>query len=116
MSSNVVRFSPVRFLPIASISASYLPLDVPLDHAMRVLHFINDTNGTYMISFDGVTDNVPILAESFSLYDLTSDQDANESFRYENGTQLYIKSIVAPTVDATLSNIFFCVAIYGKGE
>ncbi len=116
MSSNIVRFSPVRTAVGASVTNAYLPLDVPLDHAMRVLHFINDTNGTFMISFDGVTDNVPLLAEAFSLYDLTSDQDANEAFRYENGTQLYIKWIIQPTVSADLSNTVYVVAIYGKGE
>lgn len=116
MSSDIVRFSPIRSEVIASITNAYLPLDVPLDHAMRVLHFINDSNGTYMISFDGVSDNIPILPETFSLYDLTSDQDGNESFRYENGTQLYVKYIIAPTIDTDLSNTLYVVAIYGKGE
>lgn len=116
MSSNIVRFSPVRSEVIGGITNAYLPLDVPLDHAMRVLHFINDSNGTYMISFNGVDDNIPVLAESFSLYDLTSDQDGNESFRYENGTQLFVKWIIEPTVDPELSNTLYVVAIYGKGE
>jgi hypothetical protein len=116
MSSNIVRFDAVRSLLFISITASYTKLGLPLAHAMRVLHFINDTNGTYMISFDGTTDNVPILGEAFSLYDLTSDQDQNESFRYENGTQLWIKYIVAPTLGTNVSNTFYCVAIFGKGE
>ena len=116
MSSNIVRFDAVRSVLFSSITGSYTKFGLPLAHAMRVLHFINDTNGTYMISFDGTTDNVPILADGFSLYDLTSDQDANESFRYENGTQLWVKSIVAPTSVAGSSNTFYCVAIYGKGE
>jgi hypothetical protein len=116
MSSNIVRFDAVRSVPIASITGSYITLGTRLTHAMRVLHFINDTNGTYMVSFDGTTDNVPILADGFSLYDLTSDQDGNESFRYEIGTQLYIKSIVAPTTVSGTSNTFYVVAIFGKGE
>ncbi len=124
MGSNIVRFDAVRGQAIASISGSYTPLGflatpstpAPFGHAMRVLHFINDTNGTYMISFDGTTDNVPILAEGFSLYDLTSDEDPNESFRYEVGTQLYIKTIIAATATTNLSDTFYVVAIYGKGE
>ena len=78
---------------------------------MRVLHFINCTDGDIGISFDGTTNNVPVLAGSFDLYDLTSDQDSNEQFRYENGTQLYIKYLTAPT-----KGTFYLVAIYGKGE
>ncbi len=116
MSSNIVRFDAVRSVAYDLITASYTPLGSPLGHEMRVLHFTNDTNGTYMISFDGFTDNTPILAEGFSLYDLTSDQDANESFRYETGTQLYIRYVVAPTLTADTSNTFYCTAIYGKGE
>lgn len=116
MSSNIVRFDAVRSALFSDITSSYTPLGPRLAHAMRVLHFINDTNGTYMISFDGTTDNVPILNNGFSLYDLTCDQDANESFRYENGTQLYIKYLVEPTSQDASSNTFYCTSIYGKGE
>jgi hypothetical protein len=114
--SNIVRFDSVRTLGFASIGATYTPLGDPFDHAMRVLHFINDTNGTFMVSFDGINDNVPMLAESFSLYDLTSDQDVNEKFRYQQGTQLFVKYLIAPTLVADSSNSFYCVAIFGKGE
>ena len=114
MGSNIVRFSPVRQVALASLTGSYQPLGVPLDHAMRVLHFINNTNGDVMISFDGTTDNVPLLAESFALYDLTSDQDSNEMFRYQLGTQIYVKYITAPTLPA--DGAVYLVAVYGKGE
>lgn len=114
--SNIVRFDAIRSLTIGSIGATYTALGIPFAHMMRVLHFINDSNGTYMISFDGVTDNVPILADGFSLYDLTSDQDNGESFRYQNGTQLYIKYLSAPSSVAGTTDTFYVVAIYGKGE
>lgn len=116
MSSNIVRFDAARTLAYDDITSSYTPLGSAFGHAMRVLHFINDTNGTFWISFDGTTDNVPILADGFSLYDLTCDQDQNESFRYEIGTQLYIKYIVEPTLVADTSNTFYAVCVYGKGE
>lgn len=116
MGSNIVRFDAVRSIAYNSITSSYTPLGSVFGHAMRVVHFVNDTNGTYMISFDGVTDNVPILNEGFSLYDLTSDEDSNESFRYQVGTQLYIKYLVAPTLVTGSSNTFFTVTVYGKGE
>ena len=116
MASNIVRFDAVRSVAFGSITASYTPLGAAFAHAMRLLHFINDTNGTFMISFDGVTDNFPVLAEGFNLYDLTSDEDENEMYRYEVGSQLYIKYIVAPTSVAGTSNTFYAVAVYGKGE
>jgi len=111
MSSNIVRFDAVRSVAFGSITNAYVALGIPLGHAMRVLHFINATDGNIMVSFDGTTDNAPVIAESFSLYDLTSDQDANESFRYEIGTQIYIKYLTAPTTGS-----FYIVEVYGKGE
>lgn len=114
--SNIVRFDAVRSVDYDSITDEYTPLGTIFGHAMRVLHFVNDTNGTYMLSFDGTTDNFPLLNESFTLYDLTSDQDENESFRYEKGTQLYIKWLVQPTLLANSSNTVYAVAVYGKGE
>lgn len=115
MASNIVRFDAVRSLPATGmgpiITSSYTPLGGAFAHAMRVLHFVNGTDGDMMISFDGVNDNIPVLAETFSLYDLTSDQDGNESFRYQEGSQILIKYITAPTTGS-----FYVVAVYGKGE
>jgi len=111
MGSNIVRFDAVRSIAFGSITAGFLTFGTRFGHAMRVIHFINGTNGDIAISFDGTTINSVILANSFTLYDLTSDQDQNESFRYEKGSQLYIRYLTAPT-----SGSFYCVAIYGKGE
>ena len=116
MGSNIVRFDAVRSVPIASITASYTKFGSAFGHAMRVLHFINNTNGTYMFSFDGTTDNFPLVSSSFILYDLTSDQDENESFRYEKGSQLWIKYLIVPTVTIALTDKVYCASVFGKGE
>ena len=109
--SNIVRFDAVRSVPFGSITNTYAQLGIPLEHPMRLLHFINGTDGDVMMSFDGTTNNFPVLADSFALYDLTSNQDTTESFRYEKGTKLYIKYISVPT-----TGTFYIVAVYGKGE
>ena len=115
MSSNIVRFDAMRFETAATIaggSGAFVTLGTPLGHAMRVLHFINQTDANLIISFDGTTSNIFLGAGSFALYDLTSDQDGNESFRYQNGTQLYVTYATgAPTTGE-----LFLIAIYGKGE
>jgi hypothetical protein len=111
MASNIVRFDALRSTAFGSITNSYVALGTRFAHAMRVLNFQNTTDGDILVSFDGTTDNAIVPASSFSLYDLTSDEDANEMFRYELGTQIYIKYSTAPS-----KGTFYLTAIYGKGE
>lgn len=111
MSSNIVRFDPIRSIAFGSITNSYQNLGTAFEHAMRVLHFINNTDGSMMISFDGTNDNIFVPANTFALYDLTAQEDVNEMFRYQVGSQLKIKYISAPTTGS-----FYVVAVYGKGE
>lgn len=127
MVSNIVRFDRIRGIQSGDITTSYLglgfdyatahpPTQAPFAHMMRVLHFINDTNGILMISFDGVIDNAVLLPNSFALYDLTSDQDDNESFRYQMGTEIFAKYLLAPTIQTMSTNTLYLVDVYGKGE
>jgi len=109
--ANRVRFDQVRTKDFATITNAYTKLGVAFAHKMRVVHFINGTDADIMLSFDGINDNAPVLADTFSLYDLSSDQDTNESFRYEINTQLYIKYLQAPTTGS-----FYAVCVYGQGE
>ena len=117
--SNIVRFDKVRGMVFSSITASYqaigflaTPLTpAPLTHAMRVLHFINSTDVDIMVSFDSINDNFPILAGGFSLYDLTSDEDMGEQFRYQVGSNIYIKYLAVPT-----TGTFYIASVYGLFE
>ena len=109
--SNRARFDQVRSIDFGSITNTFTNIGIPFDHAMRIVHLINGTDGDMMISFDGSTENVPVLADSFALYDVTCGQDVNEKFRYDQGTQLSIKYITVPT-----TGTFYVVAVYGKGE
>lgn len=116
MASNMLLFDVVRSLPIASISGTYAKLGSAFGHPMRILHFINDSNGTYMLSRNGIDDHVPLVGDSFSLYDGTSDEDQNEMARFEKGQQWWIKSLIAPTVIATTTNTVYLACMYGRGE
>lgn len=111
MASNIVRFDALRSVANGSITNSYAFLGSQFTHAMRILHFINGTNADMLISFDGTTDNLIVLAGSFVLYDFTSDEDAPEQFRVQNGTQTYVKYVSAPS-----SGSIYLISVYGKGE
>ena len=114
-----VRFDQLRSMPYTQITSSFQPIGfvltpttpAPFTHAMRVIEVQNTTDGDMFISFDGTTINIRTPAMSFSLYDLTSDQDANESVRYQNGTQMSVAYSTAPSkgyLDVT--------ATYVRGE
>lgn len=115
--SNIARFDRLRAVSYTAITSSYTPFGIPLGHAMRLLDFQNDTNALIYLSFDGVNDNIPLTQGSFRIYDVTSDQDVDEKFRYQNGTQVFLKYVgAAPTNSPDFTNSCYMTAIYGKGE
>lgn len=133
MATNLVRFDQLRAIAGTGVAgpgvipATYgvngaigyytsQTTPAPFSHAMRLLHFLNDTNGALAISFDGVLDNAIVLPNNFVLYDMTSNQDANESYRYQNGTQIYVRYITQPTTQSNSTNILYLTCVYGKGE
>lgn len=111
MASNIARVDALRSLGFASISGTYAALGTPFGHPMRVIHFVNATNGDIFVSFDGTTNNLFMPAGSFVLYDIASDDDPTDNFRVSKGTQIYIKQSSAPT-----SGNFYLQCIYGQGE
>ncbi len=111
--TNIARVDALRSKGFASITGSYTVLGSVFAHRMRLLHFINNTDGDLLISFDGTTDNIFIPAGSFSLYDVTTNTDTaqNPAFVFSIRTQVYVKQSTAPT-----SGAIYLVAFYGQGE
>ena len=119
MGSNRATFDQIRVIALGSITNSYQLLTTsggqgPFLHAVRLLHFVNNTNGDMMVSFDGVTDNVIITATTGVIYDVTSDEDSNESLRYQTGTKVYVKYLSAPSEPS--DGGFYLALMYGVGE
>lgn len=115
--SNVARFDSLRIINYALITNAYTAFGIPFSHAMRLLDFQNDTTSLIYISFDGVTDNIALIPGAFRVYDVTADQDTNEKFRYQNGTQIYLKYVgTAPVSSPNFTNNCYMTAFYGKGE
>lgn len=115
--SNIARFDVLRVVNYLLITTSYTAFGSPLSHAMRLLDFQNDTDALIYISFDGINDNIALIPGSFRVYDVTSDQDTNEKFRYEKGTQIFLKYTgTAPTNNPNFTNNCYMSAFYGKGE
>lgn len=119
MVANRAAFDAVRVIEYDDITDAYLPMETaasqgPFLYPIRLLHFINSTNGIMMVSLDGVTDNIPVLAGTGVIYDITSDEDSVENYRLPANTQVYVKYISAPTDEGGM--YFWCAAMYGVGE
>lgn len=114
MTSNRATFDTIRTTAMASITNAYLPLGTPFGSPMRLLHFVNNTNGDMMVSFDGTNDNVIVTANTGVIYDITSDEDVAETFRMSAHTQVYLKYISAPTTPT--DGAFYLACLFGLGE
>lgn len=111
MPSNIARVDAVRSLGFASISGTYAAVGTPFGHAVRIIRFINSTNGDMFFSFDGTTNNLFVPAGSFVLYDIAANDDPNDIFRISKSTQIYVKQSTAPS-----SGSVYVETIYGQGE
>lgn len=111
MPSQIVRADNLRSVAHGSISGSYVALGSKFAHPMRILHFVNQTDGDLIISFDGIADNLFIPAGSFVLYDFCANEDPSLPFYVSNNTQIYVKQSSAPS-----SGSVYLMAFYGLGE
>lgn len=110
----VVRADALRSKAFGSITGSYTTLGTALTHLWRMFKVTNSTNGDLLISFDGTTDNLFIPANSFTLYDLSTN--APPIAEVDNlvlgiGTQFYVKQSSAPS-----SGSLYLEGLYARGE
>lgn len=110
--SDVALFDEVRSLAFGGISGSYAEVGTPFTHVIRIIKFVNNTDGDIILSLDGVTDHDVLPAGSLCVYDLTTNRaDNNLSWAFPKGTQVYIKQSSAPT-----SGSFYVVVLYQRGQ
>lgn len=107
----LAKFSTVRSIAYSSIMATYATLDAPFLEPLRSFRLINDTDGKIFISVDGQFDYFFLPANSFVLYDVSANSVPNYPLRTQDGLQLYIKYLTAPTTGS-----FYVESMYAKGE
>ena len=95
----VVRLDAYRTVGFAAITASFTTVGTALSHNWRTVKITNNTNGNLIVSVDGVTNNIFVPANSFTLYDITANTDTDNSTAlvFAIGTQFYVKSSTVPT-------------------
>ena len=96
----VVRMDALRSKAFGVITNAYTTLGTALAQNWRMFRITNNTNGDMLISLDGTTDNLFVPANSFVLYDLSTNapnvQDT-DGFSMQIGSQFYVKYSTAPT-------------------
>ena|SRR5271165_6069503 len=91
-----VQFNPLGTVAFGSITASYVAFGSPMPNPAHLIRFNNSTNTDILISADGTTDHLRIAANSFALFDFTSNRVNDVGYFVAEGVQFYIKYVSAP--------------------
>lgn len=110
--SRVVRFDALRTIAFGAISGTYAKVGTPLTKPMRLVKFLNTSNVDLVISFDAINDHIYMPTSSFDLIDLNSNQDPGNDYKFQIGTQIYVKQAAG----AAASGGIYVMAAYGLGE
>ncbi len=97
----------VRSLAFGSISGTYAGVGTPLTNPSRLIIFQNFTDGLLMVSFDGITDHLPVAADGFVLLDVTANKTVSQGFYIAEGTRFYVKQVSAPTTGSFYISTFY---------
>lgn len=99
----------LRSLAFGSVSGTYAGVGTPLSNPSRMILFQNFMDEAVIVSFDGITDHVPVAGSGFVLMDVTANKTVSQGFYIAEGTRFYIKQeSSAPT-----SGNFYITSFYG---
>jgi hypothetical protein len=91
-----VQFNPIGSVAFGSITGSYVAFGAPMPGHARIIRFCNSTNTDFLISADGVTDHIRVAANSFILFDFSTNRVQDDGLFVQKGDQFYIKYVSAP--------------------
>ncbi len=102
-------FEAVRSLASGSIAASYANVGSVTTHPARIVLLQNMTDAGVMISFDGgVTDNIPLAANTSTVLDLSSDAVGRSIMQLAANTQIAVKRLSgAPTTGSFYVSVVY---------
>lgn len=86
-----VHFETLRSIDSATFSGAFQAVGTPLANPCRLIKFVNNSNKDVIVSDDGINAKDIVPANSFALYDFTSNEIKDEGFFFPMGTQLYAK-------------------------
>jgi hypothetical protein len=95
-----VQFNPVGVVAFGSISASYAAFGAAMPGHARIVTFVNSTDKDIYVSADGVHDHLRIAANSFRLFDFSTNRVQDDGLFVQKGDQFYLKYVAAPSSGA----------------
>jgi hypothetical protein len=91
-----LRAETCRSLAFGSIGAGYTAIGTAMENPVRALLLQNLTNATVWISFDGVHDHMPLMAQGYLMFDITSNRTQDTGWYLSEGDKLYCKQLGIP--------------------
>jgi len=111
MQANAIRvkYETLRSLAFGSVGAAYVGVGAAFANPVRILKVTNTTDADLLVSFDGVTDMDVVPAQSYYLYDYTSNNSLSGGiFEQASGQRLYVKEAAgAPTLGSVYVTVIF---------
>lgn len=104
-----------RFLPevlksraFGSITGTYAIIGLATQNPGVLVSFINTTDVTLMVSWDGVNDHMVLVANSFQLFDVVANDLPTEQRSIAKNTSFYVKHAgAAPSSGAMYVELFY---------
>lgn len=110
MWSQKASFDVLRSRANGAITGAYAAVGAPCEFAPRLLCITNQTNGNMIFSLDGVTDHIFIPANSFKLYDISTNRnEPGGAFVFPKYTTVYVKQSTAPTTGSVYVEFLYGV-------
>lgn len=110
MSRQAVAIDTIRTLAFGSISGTYAAIGGVLAHPVRLITFVNNTDGDMFISDDGVNNKLFLPAGTFKLLDVCTNRVAMDSiWCFATNTQFYVKQSTVPSKGA-----FYIECLWGE--
>ena len=108
-SSIIMRAEEVRELAFGTITGSYAAIGNELSSPARMLIIQNFMDADIMLSFDGLTDHIPVKASSSIVLDLSSNKTVDTGFFVEKGTEINVRTLGTPSEGSV-----YVSSLYGK--
>ena len=106
-----VTFDPVRELAFGAFTATLTALGTPLTDNVRLISFSNSTDEDVYVSFDGTTNHLRLVGNSFKLLDLSANKVRDDGLFLAAGIQINI------AYESTLGTLgdFWAEVMYAEG-